>query len=105
MESLVNLKRNLRSVIPAYGFTPIGVAEGEELLCTCSRKEGKKDTRPFDGSARGSRNEYDLYGIKRLIRRLDGVCDISLFLSFSFFFSEIDKVRYDKRFVVKDLYG
>ena len=71
-------------------------------MCTCSRKEGKKDTRPFDGSARGSRNEYDLYGIKRLIRRLDSIHDISLslFLSLSLSFGEIDK-----RFVVKDLYG
>lgn len=63
MESLVNLKRNLRSVIPAYGFTPIGAGEGG-LLCTSSGE--RKAKRPFDGSARGSRNEYDLYGIKRL---------------------------------------
>lgn len=55
VESLVNLKRNLRSVIPAYGFTPIGAGEGGGNFCALVRgKEGKKDAQPFDGSARGS---------------------------------------------------
>lgn len=43
-ESLVNLKRNLRSVIPAYGFTPIGVAEGRNF-CALVRERKAKRTR------------------------------------------------------------
>ena len=40
MESLVNLKRNLRSVIPAYGFTPIGVEETFVHLFAKGRQKG-----------------------------------------------------------------
>lgn len=87
MESLVNLKRNLRSVIPAYGFTPIGAGEGGNFCALVRGKEGKKDAQPFDGSARGSRNEYDLYTNKTFGHRDSIIYVIFLFFSLFLFLS------------------
>ena len=46
VESLVNLKRNLRSVILAYRFTPVGVAKPATVnFCTLARERKANSTR------------------------------------------------------------
>lgn len=77
VESLVNLKRNLRSVIPAYGFTPVGVANPATGNFCAIPRERKAERTPhrglqaFDGSARprGSRSKREFYTAERLARK------------------------------------
>lgn len=61
MKSLVNLKRNLRSVISAYGFAPVGMAEpATGRFRACLEEDSQKGTKDTGfGGYRHSMDQLD----------------------------------------------